>query len=69
MERAMFNFGAGNHVCLGQNIARMNILKLVPSLMRTYEVRHFTFFSLCFTRINSLLDINGESRKGIEDRE
>ena len=38
MERAMFNFGEGNHVCLGQNIALMNIYKLVPSLIRTYEV-------------------------------
>ncbi|KAL8782626.1 MAG: hypothetical protein Q9213_005213 [Squamulea squamosa] len=38
MERAMFNFGAGNHVCMGQNIARMNIFKLVPTLIRTYEV-------------------------------
>lgn len=38
MERAMFNFGAGNHVCLGQNIALMQMYKLVPSLIRTYEV-------------------------------
>ena len=41
MERAMFNFGAGNHVCLGQNIALMEIYKLVPSMMRTYEVLLF----------------------------
>ena len=38
MERAMFHFGAGNHLCLGQNIALMEIYKLVPSLIRTYEV-------------------------------
>ena len=38
MERALFHFGAGNHVCLGQNIARLEIYKLVPSLIRTYEV-------------------------------
>ena len=38
MEKAMFNFGAGNHVCLGQNIARMNIFKLIPSLFRAFEV-------------------------------
>ena len=38
MERAMFQFGAGTHVCLGQHIALMEIYKLVPSLMRTYEV-------------------------------
>ena len=44
MERAMFNFGAGNHVCLGQNIARMNIFKLIPSLIRTYKVIHILPF-------------------------
>ena len=38
MERAMFHFGAGNHLCLGQNIAWMEIYKLVPSMIRTYEV-------------------------------
>lgn len=38
MERAMFQFGAGTHVCLGQHIALMEIYKLVPSLMRTYEI-------------------------------
>ncbi|KAM0804317.1 cytochrome P450 oxidoreductase [Usnea florida] len=38
MERAMFHFGAGNHLCLGQNIAWMEIYKLVPSLIRTYEI-------------------------------
>ena len=38
MERAMLQFGAGNHVCLGQNIAFLEIYKLVPSLLRTYEV-------------------------------
>lgn len=38
MERAMLQFGAGTHLCLGQNIALMEIYKLVPSMMKTYEV-------------------------------
>lgn len=38
MERAMFQFGGGNHLCLGKNIALMEIYKLVPSLIKTYEV-------------------------------
>ena len=38
MERAMLLFGAGNHVCLGQYIALMEVYKLVPSLIKTYEV-------------------------------
>ena len=46
MERAMLQFGAGSHVCLGQNIALLEIYKLVPSLLRTYEV----FFPLPCSR-------------------
>lgn len=34
----MLQFGAGNHVCLGENIALTEIYKLVPSLLRTDEV-------------------------------
>ena len=39
MERSMFQFGGGSHICLGQYIALMEIYKLVPSLIKTYEVR------------------------------
>ena len=39
MERAMFLFGAGSHMCLGRNVALMEIYKLVPSLLRMFEVR------------------------------
>jgi len=52
MERAMFLFGAGNHVCLGKNIAAMEIYKLVPSLMRAFEVR--IFFLEDFNVLSSL---------------
>ena len=38
MERAMFQFGAGSHMCLGRNVALMEIYKLVPSLLRMFEV-------------------------------
>ena len=43
----MFQFGAGAHICLGQHIALMEVYKLVPSLLRTYEVRcELSFFPL-----------------------
>lgn len=38
MNQALFQFGAGNHTCLGKNIAYLEIYKLIPSLMRTFEV-------------------------------
>lgn len=39
MSQTLFQFGAGNHLCLGKNIAYLEISKLIPSLMRTFEVR------------------------------
>ena len=38
MEKAMFQYGAGNHMCLGRHIATMEIYKLVPCLLSTFEV-------------------------------
>ena len=38
MERSMLHFGAGNHTCLGKNIAVREIYKLVPSLLRRFKV-------------------------------
>jgi len=38
MNRTMFQFGTGNHICLGRNISLLEIYKLVPSLMRTFRV-------------------------------
>lgn len=39
MENAIFSFGAGSRVCLGKNIALLEISKLVPELLRRFEVR------------------------------
>lgn len=39
MKNAMFTFSSGKYNCLGKDIARMEILKLVPSVMKTCEVR------------------------------
>ena len=38
MEMTMFQFGAGDHICLGKNISLEEIYKLVPSLMQNFEV-------------------------------
>jgi cytochrome P450 len=38
MENANFAFGAGSRVCLGKNIALLEISKLVPEFLRRFEV-------------------------------
>ena len=38
MEMTMFQFGAGDHICLGKNISAVEIYKLVPALMQNFEV-------------------------------
>ncbi|KLU89170.1 hypothetical protein MAPG_08144 [Magnaporthiopsis poae ATCC 64411] len=54
MERYMFQFGGGAHVCIGRNLALLEINKVVPRLLRDYRFRlvhpgrplkaHATFF-------------------------
>jgi cytochrome P450 len=43
-KNSMFTFSSGKYNCLGKDIARMEIAKLVPSVMRAFEV---SWFSLC----------------------
>jgi cytochrome P450 len=38
MENAIFTFGAGSRVCLGKNIALLEISKLVPEFLRRFEI-------------------------------
>lgn len=38
MEKYLLHFGAGMRGCIGRNIALLEILEMVPSLMRTFEV-------------------------------
>lgn len=39
MERAWFSFGAGKRICLGQNIALLEIKKLLPLLAMRFRIR------------------------------
>ncbi|KAI1323675.1 cytochrome P450 [Xylariaceae sp. FL0255] len=39
MERYMFHFGGGSHVCIGRNLALLEINKVVPRLLRDFEFR------------------------------
>ncbi|KAI9811991.1 MAG: hypothetical protein M1827_004883 [Pycnora praestabilis] len=38
MEKTMFQFGAGDHICLGKNVSAVEIYKVVPALMRNFEM-------------------------------
>lgn len=47
MNRALYQFGGGSHICTGRHIVFLEIYKLVPSLFALYEVscsfRKYTF--------------------------
>jgi cytochrome P450 len=40
MNGMMFQFGAGSRTCIGKNISLLEIYKVVPSLLRRFEVSH-----------------------------
>ncbi|OTA33106.1 hypothetical protein BTJ68_06362 [Hortaea werneckii EXF-2000] len=54
MERCMFQFGGGSHLCIGKNLALLEMNKLLPLLFRDFEMElvnpgkelkyHSTFF-------------------------
>jgi cytochrome P450 len=45
MEGMMFQFGMGSRTCIGKNISLLEIYKVVPSLLRRFEVSfHFVFW-------------------------
>jgi len=54
MERHMYQFGGGSHLCIGRNLALLEMNKVLPQLLRRYRFRlvhpeatikhHSTFF-------------------------
>jgi cytochrome P450 len=44
MNNAMFAFSMGSKECLGKGIAFLEMYKLIPSILRRYEVRHLPSF-------------------------
>lgn len=38
MNAALFHFGSGSRTCIGKNISLLEIYKVVPSLLRAFEV-------------------------------
>ena len=40
MERSSLVFGAGNRVCIGANISKLEMQKLIPTLLRNFEFEY-----------------------------
>jgi cytochrome P450 len=38
MRNTLFSFGSGKYSCLGKNLSRLELLKVIPELIRTFEV-------------------------------
>ena len=46
MNSSLFSFGAGARTCIGKNISYLEMYKVVPALLKTFEVRkHQTVFA------------------------
>jgi cytochrome P450 len=39
MERYMFQFGGGSHLCIGRNLALLEMNKVLPRLIRDYHIQ------------------------------
>jgi len=44
MNGTMLQFGMGSRTCIGKNISLLEIYKLVPSMLRRFEVCFFSWF-------------------------
>lgn len=50
MNQFLFTFGAGSRTCVGKNISYLEMYKLVPAILRTFNVRlvyPLTVFRIC----------------------
>ena len=54
MENALLTFGAGNRSCIGKHISFLEISKLLPSLVRKFDVRLPLLFSFRLAILKSL---------------
>ncbi|KIX08598.1 uncharacterized protein Z518_03254 [Rhinocladiella mackenziei CBS 650.93] len=39
MDRCMFQFGGGSHVCIGRHLALLEMNKVLPQLLRRYDIQ------------------------------
>lgn len=41
MKNSMFAFGAGSRTCIGKNVSYLEMYKLVPAVLRSFDVSAF----------------------------
>jgi hypothetical protein len=51
MSSTLLHFGMGARTCIGKNISLLEVYKLVPTLLRRFEVRYALSLSLFFSLI------------------
>lgn len=51
MKSCLFSFGAGARTCIGKNISLLELFKLVPAVLRTFEVRNPPAYSMLVQRL------------------
>jgi len=39
MERCMFQFGGGSHVCIGRHLALLEMNKIIPEIIRRFDIQ------------------------------
>lgn len=42
MEKSFFTFGAGSRTCIGKNISLLEMYKIIPQLLREFEIRLYS---------------------------
>jgi cytochrome P450 len=64
MKNSLFSFGAGARTCTGKNISHLEMYKLVPALLRAFDVSEVEIS--CVDTADVTSDQVGISREGVE---
>ncbi|KAL1981721.1 hypothetical protein VTN96DRAFT_2278 [Rasamsonia emersonii] len=62
MKNCDLTFGAGSHICIGKNLALLEVYKVIPTLLLLYDSGRFTTAGLCGSR-GSRFDLRGGTRQ------
>ncbi|EPE03093.1 pisatin demethylase [Ophiostoma piceae UAMH 11346] len=67
MGSSLFSFGAGARTCIGKNISLLEIYKLVPAILRTFETQ--VLRGSCTMRVEQILRVvGGLGERGLDSQ-